>query len=257
MKMNNTFFTSDTHFHHRNIVRGTTSWLGDPSKGAASVQRTRNFDTLEEHDQTLVDNINKCAKENDTIYFLGDFSFGGIDQIWNFRKQLNCKNIHLIFGNHDQHIGSNKQIVVDPERFCEISGYQPDPYKKYQGKSYVNVSEIFASTRYYLHSHICGQDMVLCHFAFRVWDKSHHGTWNLYGHSHGTLEDYEIEQSRPITIGSFPPIEGRKIWSAKVKSMDVGVDTHPEFRPYHFDEIAKIMKDRVNLVVDHHNNQTS
>lgn len=91
--MINTYFTSDTHYAHKNIVRGTTEWLGDEDKGQASVDRTRNFNTLEEHNQILIDNINQLVKENDVLYHLGDWSFGGYDNIWNFRKQLKCKNI--------------------------------------------------------------------------------------------------------------------------------------------------------------------
>jgi hypothetical protein len=34
--------------------------------------------------------------------------------------------------------------------------------------------------------------------------------------------------------------------------MDVGIDTHPEFRPYSFDEIHEIMKDRNAVEVDDH-----
>jgi hypothetical protein len=26
---------------------------------------------------------------------------------------------------------------------------------------------------------------VLCHYAMRVWNRSHHGAWHLYGHSQG------------------------------------------------------------------------
>jgi hypothetical protein len=39
--------------------------------------------------------------------------------------------------------------------------------------------------------------------------------------------------------------------------MDVGVDTHPEFRPYHINEIIKIMdKIPVNFI-DHHEESTN
>ena len=47
----------------------------------------------------------------------------------------------------------------------------------------------------------------------RVWNKSHYGSWELYGHSHGTLEP----------IG---------------KQLDVGVDTN-NFYPYSFEDIKK------------------
>jgi calcineurin-like phosphoesterase family protein len=46
------------------------------------------------------------------------------------------------------------------------------------------------------------------------------GSWHLYGHSHGRLPEV------PDSL-----------------SMDVGVDTH-EFRPWHYDEIAGVMRRR-------------
>lgn len=168
--MNNIWFSSDFHYHHKNIVRGTTSWLNDESKGQASVNRTRDFNTLEEHDETIVNNINQLVKENDILYCLGDWSFGGHEQIKIFREQLNCKEIHLIFGNHDQHITS-----IDSE------------YRK-----------LFASCEYYkelnlkidcIKSGIYGkQTFVLSHYSMQVWNKSHKNSIHLFGHSHGTLQ---------------------------------------------------------------------
>ena len=67
---------------------------------------------------------------------------------------------------------------------------------------------------------IHGQPIVICHYAMRVWNRSHHGAWHLYGHSHGNLPD------TPTSL-----------------SMDVGVDTH-DFRPWHFDEINLLMTEK-------------
>ena len=68
---------------------------------------------------------------------------------------------------------------------------------------------------------IHGQPIVLCHYFMRVWNRSNHGAWHLYGHSHGNLPD--------IT-GSL--------------SMDVGVDTH-DFRPWYFDEVRARMAEKL------------
>jgi calcineurin-like phosphoesterase family protein len=95
----NIFFCSDPHYGHVGIVRGTSSWEG--KKG------TRDFKTVEEHDNTLVNNINKTVGENDILFCLGDWSFGNykssenVSNIRKFREKINCKNIHLILGNHD------------------------------------------------------------------------------------------------------------------------------------------------------------
>ena len=65
---------------------------------------------------------------------------------------------------------------------------------------------------------ISGQPIIVCHYAMRVWSKSHYGSWQLYGHSHGNLEP----------IG---------------KQWDIGVDNN-DFYPVSFEQIVKIMKDR-------------
>jgi hypothetical protein len=39
--------------------------------------------------------------------------------------------------------------------------------------------------------------------------------------------------------------------------MDVGIDTHPEFRPYHIDEVAKKMEKISVHFIDHHEKSTN
>lgn len=109
----NIWFTSDLHYNHRNIVKGISEWTDKSG--------CRNFQTLEEMNQTLVDNINDNVKENDILYCLGDWSFRGKNSIYEFRKQLNVKTIHLILGNHDLHIekGSSVQINDEVEINCQ------------------------------------------------------------------------------------------------------------------------------------------
>jgi len=226
----NIFFCSDPHYNHKNIVKGTATW--------EDKSLCRNFETLEEHDQTLVNNINNTVKENDILFCLGDWSFGdykngeNITNISKFRNQLNCKNIHLILGNHDIEIQKNKN----------------------------NIKELFSSVNNYLE--ICITDnpiiqnqkpfkynIILCHYAMRVWNKSHHGSWMLYGHSHGSLDEF-------IPITANPTWIGDQYYIKNYRTMDVGFDTHKEFRPYSFQEIRDIMNNRsIELEIDHHNNK--
>ena len=95
------WYTSDTHYGHSNICRGTSSWDLKEHGGHDSV---RDFDTLEDMNQAIVDGINKHVKEDDYMFHNGDWNFGGIYNIAKFRQQLFCKNIILIHGNHDTHI---------------------------------------------------------------------------------------------------------------------------------------------------------
>lgn len=68
----------------------------------------------------------------------------------------------------------------------------------------------------------------LCHYPLLTWDRAHYGSWMLHGHSHGLLG--------PTTT----------------TRMDVGIDCHPEFRPFHLDEIAAEMEKRSYVPVDAH-----
>ena len=159
------FFTADSHWNHANIIKYCN----------------RPFQSVDEMNRTIIDNINAKVSSKDTLYFLGDFAFGPMAP---FREQINCGNIVLIRGNHDRQI--------DRKLFSSIN----------------DIAE-------YKNN---GLNIVLCHYSFRVWNKSCHDSFHLFGHSHGTLK---------IDEGSL--------------SMDVGVDCN-NFHPYSLDEIVKIME---------------
>ena len=86
-KGQNLYFTSDTHYGHTNICRATTNWTD-----ADSV--TRDFKSLDHMNDTIVDNINSIVGEDDVLIHLGDWSFGGFENIAEFRGRIICKNIH-------------------------------------------------------------------------------------------------------------------------------------------------------------------
>jgi calcineurin-like phosphoesterase family protein len=221
--MSNIYFTSDTHYSHKNIVKGTSSW--------EEKDKCRDFNTIEEHNDVLVNNINQLVKENDILYHLGDWSFGGKDKISEFRNKLNCKNIHIILRNHDHWIEQDFEIQ---KLFSSVQHYKEVAFRINSIKS-----GKFGKTK-----------MVLSHYAMRVWNNSHHGAIMLYGHSHGTLDELTPNVVNPTWIGD-------QYFIKNYRTMDVGVDTNNLF-PYHLDEIVEIMKNReMYLEIDHHNPETT
>jgi calcineurin-like phosphoesterase family protein len=85
--MPTTFFTSDTHFGHTNILK-----LG---KG-------RPFSSIEEHDEALVKLWNETVGPEDVVYHLGDFAYRALTgHAKDIFVRLNGKEHHLIPGNHD------------------------------------------------------------------------------------------------------------------------------------------------------------
>lgn len=222
--MANIWFTSDWHLGHRNIVRGLSNW--------GNLNACRDFNTLEEHDETLINNVNRCVDKDDILYMLGDFSLGGRQGIYDYRRRIDCNTIHLILGNHDIHIRKNTELI-------DVSGIP------------LRARDLFTSISERLCRDMRGESFVLDHYSLRTWPNGHHGAIMLYGHSHGSLPEYTI--SLPTTVksksGSFIKTTHSLV---KFKTMDVGVDTHPEFRPYHIEEIQKEMMNRIPLMVDHH-----
>jgi len=80
-----TYFTSDTHYWHTNVIDYTH----------------RPFASVEEMNQTMIDNWNAIVHADDLVYHLGDFSFGSSDKHRDILEQL-AGNIVFILGNHDR-----------------------------------------------------------------------------------------------------------------------------------------------------------
>ncbi len=185
------WFTSDTHFGHANIIRYSN----------------RPYKSVDEMDDALIRNINALVKADDTFWHLGDFCFGPRESNAFFRKaksyrdRINCRNIILIWGNHD-----------------------PNPTWR-ESESF---RRLFMEDYMLRITKINGQRISLCHYSMKIWDKSHHGAWHLYGHSHGSLPD------DPNSL-----------------SFDCGVDCH-NYKPINFNEVSAIMAKKTYKPIDHH-----
>ena len=83
--MSNTWFTSDHHFYHNNILKF----------------ENRPYSSVAEMNEGMIDTWNKHVGVNDTVYHMGDMVFGGYDKLCEVASYLNG-NIHLILGNHDR-----------------------------------------------------------------------------------------------------------------------------------------------------------
>ena len=188
---NNIFFTSDQHFGHRNIIKYCD----------------RPFSSCTEMREALINNWNNKIPQNGVVYYLGDIFISSPSYAHDILDRLNG-HIHLIKGNHDKWI-KNKSLA---SRFIWIKDYfelkiqDPD-------------------------AHRGSQLIVLAHYAFKVWNKSHHGSWHLYGHSHGTLPD-----------------------NPHSKSFDCGVDCH-NYTPLSYNDVKKIMSTKNFKPIDYHNNK--
>jgi calcineurin-like phosphoesterase family protein len=164
-------------------------------------------------DHEIISNIVKRLQKGDDFYYLGDFALTkSKNAMEGYMKALVYTEANLFFikGNHDKH-----DTIKLYERYGTYLGEQ----KK------IKIEDKNARGGI--------QEIVLNHFAMRVWDKSHHGAWHLYGHSHDGLE--------------------REVWG---KSMDVGAPSAyrilEEYTIFSYQEVKDIMAGREVKVIDHH-----
>ncbi len=176
-----TYFSSDFHLDHKNII----DYDGRP------------FKSIEEMNETIIENHNAIVTDEDEFYFLGDFSFAEKDKTKWFLQRLKGTKF-FIKGNHDH---------KDSRKLFNSHGI----YLGEQAEVTIN-----------------GQGIVLNHYSMRVWNKSHHGAWHLYGHSHGTLPD------DPNSL-----------------SFDVGTMLHG-YKPLEFEQVKAIMAKKDYKPKDHH-----
>lgn len=168
------FFTSDTHYGHKNICRGVSNWTG-------GLDKTRDFRTIDQMNAAIINGINQTVGQDDILVHLGDWSFGGFESIQEFRDRIICKNVYLILGNHDHHIENNR-------------GNCQDLFKGvYQYTRLVVVRPV--------NSRIVEKfNFVLSHFPICSWHDMNKGTYHLFGHVH-LPQDKKIMPGKSMDVG--------------------------------------------------------
>lgn len=214
-KEKNIWFTADTHYWHKNITYGESVWANKETG-------CRRFNTTQEMSRHLVEQINKYVDQDDILFHLGDWSFGGINNIWNFRKQIICKNIHLVYGNHDHHMIKDATLPNVKYNIHDQLTEEVKPiYNDWRDELFnVQAQQLFSTTQQYLEIFIDGRMLCLFHYPIEEWNDRHHQSWMLHGHSHGNA---------PI----------------KEKRLDVGMDNVfkliGEYRPLNWSEVSDII----------------
>ena len=133
-------------------------FTADTHFGHANIIRYggRPFADADAHDAALIDIWNAHVSPRDLVYHVGDFSFRATRTAAEYRRRLHGQ-IYLIEGNHNAAAKADRGVFLHVAPVAEVK--------------------------------VNGQRIWLSHSAHRVWSRSHHGAWHLYGHSHNSLAD--------------------------------------------------------------------
>jgi calcineurin-like phosphoesterase family protein len=191
----NVFFISDFHMGHDNVIKFDK----------------RPFKDVNEMHQTIIDNWNSVVDDDSIVYYLGDLFYKvKANHIAHMMHKLKGE-IRVILGNHDR-----LSQLLKMNRFSDIQTYQ-------------RISIIDESTKH-------GKtEIIASHYPHLIWDKHHHGSWHIHGHSHQNLTK---------------SLYGKEVYY-KRKVIDVGCNGW-NYTPLSYSEIRDIM-DKKNIEgVDHH-----
>lgn len=114
--MRDIWVISDTHFRHASLLNFANK-NGDQVRGKL-------FDNIDQHDEYMIEQWNRCVKPEDIVYHLGDVVIGGAEgEKWFTENWSRLNGIkRLIVGNHD-----NIKFLSSGDFFDEVHMWRMFP----------------------------------------------------------------------------------------------------------------------------------
>jgi calcineurin-like phosphoesterase family protein len=172
--MTTTWFTSDEHYGHKNII----------------VYSNRPFGSVEEMTERLISNHNNRVRPGDTVFHLGDFTFSSrlLEAVL---PRLNGAH-YLVCGNHDRCHPMHKKHEAEKARYVR-AGFK-DVFTELQLGSEVAqwpLGNLVAAHMPYSGDHYEGQE------RYAQWRPKDEGRVLLHGHVH---EAWKV-RGRMVNVG--------------------------------------------------------
>jgi calcineurin-like phosphoesterase family protein len=147
----------------------------------------RPFASIGEMDRAIAERWNEVVGPDDEVWHLGDFALGPPPKrIAELLAALNGQK-HLIIGNND-----GPGTIEQPA---------------------------WASVQHYAELTVEGKRLVLCHYAFRTWNRMGQGVINLHGHSHGRLKAATRQYDVGVDVWDFRPVTLATILGTRRRSL--------------------------------------
>ncbi|WP_032985261.1 hydrolase [Rhizobium leguminosarum] len=164
-------------------------FTGDTHFGDSRVLRIdrRPFPDIVAHDVALIRNWNLIIGIDDEVWHLGDFMSSRAGDCDTLLDSLHGRK-HLIVGNNDS------------EATTDASGW--------------------SSVQHYKELTLDGYHLVLCHYAFRTWNKMGKGSINLHGHSHGRLKPVPRQFDVGVDARELQPVRLDALLSSSRQKAD-------------------------------------
>lgn len=187
--MGETHVIADPHLDHRRIALycERRRWLFDnpnydPTKDFHIDHNNPIAVDMDRMNEEMIEFWNKRVSKGDLTYVVGDFAYR---RHAHFLQALKGKKI-LIIGNHDK---MSQQVYSLFTRVYDFG----------------------------CRRKVNKQDVTFCHYAMLSWPSSVHGSWCLYGHSHGRMPEWDnrLTFDVGVDVWGYAPIP----WPVIVEKM--------------------------------------
>jgi calcineurin-like phosphoesterase family protein len=149
----------------------------------------RPFSDVEEMNDAMIHRNNRIVKPGDRVYHLGDFIMGDNDAAREIISHLVGQHI-FIKGSHDKWLPKTHPMLME---------------------IYVCDEKLIPGTK-------IPSAVTLCHYAMRMWSRSHYGAIQLYGHSHGRLKPQGRQMDVGVDCWGYGPVNFDAVLNQLVKT---------------------------------------
>lgn len=170
------YYIADMHLGHENCIE----------------MCKRPFSSIQEMDNTLIDNWNKVVHNNDEVYIIGDMIYRLASDPIEYLERLKGKK-HLILGNHDNYWVQNER----DNNLIRSNKLSKEVLEKY----FVEITRLAViNTGHGLAS--------LCHYPMMYFE----GKYLIHGHTHANSrkEFWQYIKNNPYMLNAGVDINGYK-----------------------------------------------
>lgn len=189
------FFTADHHFGHFNAI----DFCGRPYK------------TADEMNEDYIAAWNETVADEDSVYYLGDFTLWDGDFARGIWLRLNGR-VAVVPGGHDKRW---------------LKGHKKEPMHTKSGRNIEVLPPLLTLSFNVAHR---PQKIVVCHYPVASWDCKHHGAWHVHAHAHGKHRGYgkiidsgvDAYGKHPLSLDILADIDSSNTWGAYNHSDESG-----------------------------------
>jgi len=147
----------------------------------------RKFPDIDSMNEVLAKSINSVVRKVDTLIHAGDFSFGTLDNCAKFREMIDCKEVWLTPGNHDQRF-------LKQDKFCKL---------------FSKIKDIII---------IKGKRQIFTfHYPIESWPAMHYGAIHVHSHCHQPIRPMNNRFNVNVDVGGYIPISQEQLYNKAVE----------------------------------------